>query len=253
MRQSFDLKGTSFTIPMLSLLESDMEAITGQLAEKVGQASSFFRNAPLVLNLDLLSDPEQIDLSRLIELLREQGFIPIAISNCTEEQQISARAMGLAVLTTRGGGRVSEEEKTAEEKEEEEELVPEDVEEKVDQPETTAEQVVYIPQSATVIAEPVRSGQRVEAEQGDLIVLASVGSGAEVTAAGNIHIYGALRGRAFAGNTGDTRSRIFCRRLEAELVAVAGYYLVNETIPDSLRGKPVHIRLQAERIRISPL
>ncbi|MCI5130611.1 MAG: septum site-determining protein MinC [Candidatus Electrothrix sp. EH2] len=185
----------------------------------------------------------------MIELLREQGFIPVGISNCTKEQQRAARAMGLAVLTARGGGRVREEDKAAE-------VVSEDVEEKIDQSVTqseTADQIVYFPQSSTVIAEPVRSGQRVEAEQGDLIVLASVGSGAEVTAAGNIHIYGALRGRAFAGNTGDTQSRIFCRRLEAELVAVAGYYLVNETIPDSLRGKPVHIRLQSERIRISPL
>ncbi|MCI5140668.1 MAG: septum site-determining protein MinC, partial [Candidatus Electrothrix sp. ATG1] len=77
--------------------------------------------------------------------------------------------------------------------------------------------------------------------------------GAEVTAAGNIHVYGALRGRAFAGNTGNSQARIFCQQLEAELVAVAGIYLVNEKFPDSLRAQPVHIRLQGERIRISPL
>ena len=245
---------------MLSLLESDMETITGELAEKRRQAPSFFRNAPVVLNLGLLSDPDRIDLPDLLELLREQGFIPVGITNCTEEQQTSARATGLAVLTTRGSGRVQEEEDTAEDKEEaQEEMLPElpdespdDSGEKVEHAET-ADQVVYIPATATVLSEPVRSGQRVEAEQGDLVVLASVGSGAEVIAAGNIHIYGALRGRAFAGSTGDTGARIFCQRLEAELVAIAGYYLVNETIPDSLRGKPVHIRLQSERIRISPL
>ncbi|MCI5122474.1 MAG: septum site-determining protein MinC, partial [Candidatus Electrothrix sp. AUS4] len=88
---------------------------------------------------------------------------------------------------------------------------------------------------------------------GDLIILSSVGSGAEVTAAGNIHVYGALRGRAFAGSNGNTEARIFCQQLRAELVAVAGIYLVNEKFPDSLRGQPVHIRLQAERIRITPL
>ncbi|MCI5158429.1 MAG: septum site-determining protein MinC, partial [Candidatus Electrothrix sp. AUS1_2] len=86
-----------------------------------------------------------------------------------------------------------------------------------------------------------------------LIILSSVGSGAEVTAVGNIHVYGTLRGRAFAGTNGDTAARIFCQQLRAELVSVAGIYLVNEKFPDSLRGKPVHIRLQAERIRISPL
>ncbi|MCI5148752.1 MAG: septum site-determining protein MinC, partial [Candidatus Electrothrix sp. MAN1_4] len=88
---------------------------------------------------------------------------------------------------------------------------------------------------------------------GDLIVLASVGSGAEVMAAGNIHVYGTLRGRAFAGSMGNSQARIFCQQLEAELVAVAGVYLVNEDFPDSLRTKPVHICLQTERIRISSL
>ncbi|MCI5209504.1 MAG: septum site-determining protein MinC, partial [Candidatus Electrothrix sp. ATG2] len=109
------------------------------------------------------------------------------------------------------------------------------------------------PPAATVTTEPIRSGQRIVADQGDLIVLASVGSGAEVTAAGNIHVYGALRGRAFAGNAGNRQARIFCQQLEAELVAVAGIYLVNEKFPDSLRAQPVHIRLQGERIRLSPL
>ena len=253
MQQPFDLKGSSFTIPMLSLLESDMGTIAEQLVEKVHQAPSFFHNAPLVLNLGFLSAPDRIDLTRLINLVRELGFIPVGISNCTEEQQILARAMGLAVLTRRGGGRVPEEEQ--------EEILPDEADEaeeseQPEEPDDAAEkvgQVVYIPSAATVLTEPVRSGQRVEAEQGDLIVLASVGSGAEVTAVGNIHIYGALRGRAFAGSTGDTGARIFCQQLEAELVAVAGYYLINETIPDSLRGKSVHIRLQSERIRISPL
>ncbi|RWX51634.1 septum site-determining protein MinC, partial [Candidatus Electrothrix marina] len=130
--------------------------------------------------------------------------------------------------------------------EEQEEILPE---ENIAQPEPAA----HTSPAATVITDPIRSGQRIVVEQGDLIVLTSVGSGAEVTAAGNIHVYGALRGRAFAGNTGDTRARIFCQQLEAELVAVAGVYLVNEKFPDSLRAQPVHIRLQTERIRITPL
>ena len=150
--------------------------------------------------------------------------------------------MELAVLTTRGSGRLQEDKAG----EEQEEILPE---ENIAQPEPTA----HTSPAATVITDPIRSGQRIVVEQGDLIVLTSVGSGAEVTAAGNIHVYGALRGRAFAGNTGDTRARIFCQQLEAELVAVAGVYLVNEKFPDSLRAQPVHIRLQTERIRITPL
>ncbi|MCW5203250.1 MAG: septum site-determining protein MinC [Candidatus Electrothrix communis] len=242
MQDPFDLKGSAFTIPMLSLRESNMEIISARLAKKVGQAPSFFRNAPVVLDFGQLPDPDQVDINKLLDLVRERGFIPVGITNCTEDQQRQAKTMELAVLTTRGNGRLQEEK--AEEKQEE--ILPD---ENANKPEPAMRTV----SAATVITEPIRSGQRIFVEQGDLIVLTSVGSGAEVTAAGNIHVYGALRGRAFAGNTGDTQARIFCQQLEAELVAVAGIYLVNENFPDSLRAQPVHIRLQTERIRITPL
>ncbi|WPD25117.1 MAG: septum site-determining protein MinC [Candidatus Electrothrix aestuarii] len=240
MQQTFDLKGSSFTIPMLSLRGSNIQQISAQLTEKVRQAPSFFHNAPVVLNLGILPDPERIDITELLALVREQGFLPVGISNCTEEQQKQAGILKLPVLTTRGSG------KAQGEKNEEEEIQPE-AETKPDSAQTAA------PPAATVISDPIRSGQRIVVKEGDLIVLSSVGSGAEVTAAGNIHVYGALRGRAFAGSSGNPESRIFCQQLRAELVAVAGIYLVNEKFPDSLRGQPVHIRLQAERIRISPL
>lgn len=244
MQQPFDLKGSSFTILMLSLRENRMETISAHLAKKVRQAPSFFHNAPVVLDLGQLLDPDRIDISSLSDLVREKGFIPVGITNCTEEQQKKAGDMELAVLTTRGSGRPQE---AKVEEEQEQEKIPAEAD--ADKPEP----VVRTSPAATVITDPIRSGQRIVAEQGDLIVLNSVGSGAEVTAAGNIHIYGALRGRAFAGNNGDTTARIFCQQLEAELVAVAGVYLVNEKFPDNLRAQPVHIRLQTESIRITPL
>jgi septum site-determining protein MinC len=244
MQQPFDLKGSSFTIPMLSLRESNMETISARLAKKVGQAPSFFHKAPVVLNLGYLSDPDRLEIIKLLDLVREQGFIPVGITNCTEDQQKQAETMDLAVLTTRGSGRLQEEK--IEEEQEQEEISPE---EKTAQPEPAT----HTSSATTVITEPIRSGQRVVVEQGDLIVLTSVSSGAEVAAAGNIHVYGALRGRAFAGSTGDTQARIFCQQLEAELVAVAGVYLVNENFPDGLHAQSVHIRLQTKKIRITLL
>jgi septum site-determining protein MinC len=242
MQEPFDLKGSSFTILMLSLRESNIETIAARLAKKTRQAPSFFRNAPVVLDLGHLPDPDQIDISKLLDLVREREFIPVGITNCTEDQQKQAETIELAVLTTRGSGRVQEEKA----EEEQEEKCP-------DEDAVKPEPLVRTSPAATIITEPIRSGQRIVVEQGDLIVLASVGSGAEVTAAGNIHVYGALRGRAFAGNTGNPQARIFCQQLEAELVAVAGIYLVNEKFPDNLRAQPVHIRLQTKRIRITPL
>ena len=75
-----------------------------------------------------------------------------------------------------------------------------------------------------LIDHPVRSGQSIVFEKGDVTVVGSVASGAEVIAGGSIHVYGALRGRAIAGLTGNNRARIFCRRLEAELLAIDGVY-----------------------------
>ena len=94
-----------------------------------------------------------------------------------------------------------------------------------------------------MLTDPVRSGQQVYAESSDLIVLGAVSAGAELIADGSIHIYGTLRGRAIAGAKGNPNVRIFCRRFEADLVAIAGVYMVADQIPSNLQGKSVQIRL----------
>src|SRR6266404_3900822 len=76
---------------------------------------------------------------------------------------------------------------------------------------------------------PVRSGQSIFSE-GDVTVLGSVASGAEIVAGGSIHVYGALRGRAMAGSSGNAAARIFCQKIEAELLAINGYYQTAEEI-----------------------
>ena len=58
--------------------------------------------------------------------------------------------------------------------------------------------------TSLLIDQPVRSGQSIVFEKGDVTVVGSVASGAEVIAGGSIHVYGALRGRAIAGLTGNT-------------------------------------------------
>ena len=63
---------------------------------------------------------------------------------------------------------------------------------------------------------------------------------------GSIHVYNTLRGRAIAGAAGNPDARIFCKKLEAELLAIAGVYMVSEQIPTQLHGKGVHCRLSAD-------
>jgi septum site-determining protein MinC len=112
---------------------------------------------------------------------------------------------------------------------------------------------VQKPPTSLVLDSPVRSGQAVRFPEGDLTVLGSVASGAEVVAGGSIHVYGTLRGRAIAGSWGNQRARIFCQRLEAELLAIDGYYRSADEIDEQLRSRPVQVWLDDDTIIITAL
>jgi septum formation inhibitor MinC len=107
-------------------------------------------------------------------------------------------------------------------------------------------------QMPLVVHEPVRSGQVIYAEKNDLIVLAGVNPGAELVADGNIHVYAAMRGRAFAGAAGCSTARVFCQRLEAELVAINNTFLLFDDIPPDRRGRPGQVLLDDGRCIIRP-
>jgi septum site-determining protein MinC len=100
---------------------------------------------------------------------------------------------------------------------------------------------------------PVRSGQSVVFTEGDVTVLGSVGSGAEIVAGGSIHVYGALRGRAMAGVNGNSTARIYCQKIEAELLAIDGYYQTAEEIDVALRHRPAQAWLDGDVMKITPL
>jgi septum site-determining protein MinC len=109
------------------------------------------------------------------------------------------------------------------------------------------------PKPASLVLEsPVRSGQSIFSE-GDVTVLGSVGSGAEIVAGGSIHVYGALRGRAIAGFSGNSAARIFCQKIEAELLAIDGYYQTAEEIDVALRNRPAQAWLEGDVMKIAPL
>jgi septum site-determining protein MinC len=107
--------------------------------------------------------------------------------------------------------------------------------------------------NSLLLETPVRSGQSIVFTEGDVTVLGSVGSGAEIVAGGSIHIYGALRGRAMAGVNGNSAARIYCQKIEAELLAIDGYYQTAEDIDASLRNRPAQAWLEGDIMRITPL
>jgi septum site-determining protein MinC len=107
--------------------------------------------------------------------------------------------------------------------------------------------------TSLLLDSPVRSGQSIVFPDGDVTVLGAVSSGAEIVAGGSIHVYGALRGRAMAGVNGNSAARIYCQKIEAELIAIDGYYQTAEQIDLALRSKPAQARLEGNTMRITPL
>ena len=52
---------------------------------------------------------------------------------------------------------------------------------------------------------------------------------------------------------GNARARIFCHRVEAELLAIDSYYKTADDIEDSLRLKPVQAWLEGGTLKLSAM
>ena len=123
-----------------------------------------------------------------------------------------------------------------------------------DRPDAVAAPAIQSPAPAPVnsllIDAPVRSGQLIVHPDGDVTIVGSVASGAEIVAAGSIHVYGTLRGRVLAGAYGNQRARIFCRRLDAELMAIDGHYIVADEIEPHLRKESIQVWLEGDELKL---
>lgn len=238
---AFDLKGCTQTLMVLYLWEPDSETLTGQLQEKFGQAPGFFKNLPLIIDLGALQDCGPLtNFGQLLTSLRGYGLVPMAVRGANAVQKEQALAANLGLLSA-----TRSELATA--------AAEEDVEDPGRPSEYRPEARSNPPPSAKVITQPVRSGQRVVAPNGDLIVLAPVNAGAEILAAGNIHVYGPLRGRALAGVKGDTEARIVCLQFHPELVAIAGEYMVNDEMDQTQFGHSAVVALSDNQLKVDPI
>ena len=237
---AIELRGSVFTLSVLRIHASELDIIETQLIKRLSKSPQFFLNAPIVIDLEALRDtPAPLDFHRFVVLLRTRQLFPVGVQNGTPLQHEAAMAAGLAVLK----GRAMKD-------------LPSVAPLEKSPPGANADTTPPLEPApnAKIVQQAVRSGQRVMARNGDLIVLAAVNAGAEIIAEGNIHVYAPLRGRALAGVSGDTRARIFCHQFEAELVAIAGNYRVfDDGPPKELRGKAVQVFLDGEQLIVAPL
>ena len=237
---SLQLKGGMFTLTVVELRQYSYETFSTELAQVVQQAPNFFQQTPVIISLEKLENPAQeIDFIDLIQVAEEFGLHPIAIRGGNEDHHVNALVAGLPSLPVPMSSR------SAASKSNDTRPTPND------QLDALSDDTARY--KTKVITTPVRSGQQIYVEGGDLIILSSVSTGAEILADGNIHVYGALRGRALAGVKGNKQARIFCQRLEAELISIAGHYKISEDLRGEFWQNGAHATLKGKQLVIEPL
>ena len=233
-RHSLRFRGRSFLALVLAP-EPPLEDWLAELDDWVAKSPGFFLGRPVVLDVGALT----LDKDSLASLIGELAEREVRIMGL-EGAKSSIVGLGMPPLVS--GGKQSDTD------------LPE-IPPRQDVPAAGHPVVASAPPApvkSLVVDTPVRSGQSVLFPQGDVTVIGSVASGAEVVAGGSIHVYGALRGRAIAGSTGNPKARIFCGKLEAELLAIDGLYKTADSM-DEYRGRPAQVWLDGNAIRITAL
>jgi septum site-determining protein MinC len=235
--RSIRIKGRSFLAVVLSP-DLPFDDWLTRLDDLAARSAGFFLGRPVVLDVTDLP----VDRAQMKELLAEFARRNVSIMGI-EGARPSALGQGMPPAL-KGGRPVSDIEAVAKEPSIDARNAP---------PKSAAVEARPAALQSIIIREPVRSGQSVIFPEGDVTVVGSVASGAEIIAGGSVHIYGTLRGRAMAGSIGNASARIFCRRLEAELLAIDGIYKMAEDMAPGLRGKPVQLWLEGDSIMAETL
>lgn len=247
MSTVFKLKGGLFTLTILELYDLHLATFETQLEETLKKAPKFFQRAPIVVDLNKTDFSDKTTgLNDILASLRSHGLIPVGIRGGNETVKVQAEQAGLASLHNSNHTDPLNIEQTK--------LKPDQAalqtNNSSDANNTMAKSIFNL---SKIITQPVRSGQQIYAKNSDLIVLAPVSHGAEILADGNIHVYGPLRGRALAGIMENVNARIFCKSLEAELISIAGHYLVNEQLDEYRNLNDLHVFLQDDLLKITQL
>lgn len=256
---------TLMTLELLHFNEVDFRA---QLQTLVDQAPRFFENTPVVLALECLSTASVIPNFNYIRALCVEFSINVfAVRGGDKTLQNAAANAGLACLPAQRFTATRRINFSIKDAESASVLSITHVEQSLKRQvnascTTTSENSpdnhqlnkhsTESDKSTRIITQPVRSGQQIY-HAGELIILASVGAGAEILADGNIHVYGSLRGRALAGVNGNNGAHIFCQHFEAELISINGHFKPAGSIDETYWKAAVHTWLDDETLRFAKL
>ncbi|MDY7576904.1 septum site-determining protein MinC [Herbaspirillum sp. RTI4] len=234
-RSPIEIKIATVVAVAALLHATDPAELKLALDKLTGGSADFFEDEFAIFDIGALESDAAIDWAELTALFKRYRLHAVAVRNAAPQRHAAIVAAGLSIDTV---------------------STPAPAAPKAAAPVAApvAPAAAAPSGAAMIIDTPVRAGTRIYARGVDLIVMAAVNNGAEIIADGNIHVYAPLRGRALAGASGNTEARIFCSRMEAELVSIAGVYRTFDNgVPAELAGQRVQVRLVGERIDVLPL
>jgi septum site-determining protein MinC len=223
VRPALRLRGRSYVAFVFAPVVPIVDWLS-DIDETLSRSPGFFVGKPVVLDLSAV-DLSRPAISHLLLSLEKRNIRVLAVEG------VDATVLASNMPPLISGGRSCPVQQPAEDKKDSKSLPP----------------------TSLLLDSPVRSGQSIIFPEGDVTVVGSVASGAEIVAGGSIHIYGTLRGRAMAGINGNSAARIYCQKIEAELLAIDGFYRTAEEFDASLRNRHVQAWLEGETLRITPL
>ena len=251
--EPFELKGTMASFTVLRLKSADLELVEQQLQAKTAQLPSLFLDAPVLIDVAPLGDEvAALPLADVARLVRACQMIPVAVAHLPEGLRPAAIEAGLGIWR----GPIQARVRAGAEPTAVPSIPPVPAMSSippVPSPDTPAPQLSAGHGGPVVVTTPVRGGQVIHARNNDLVVLAPVNPGAQVIADGHLHVYAPMRGRGVAGAKGLPGARIFCQKLEAELLAISGAYVMADEIPADMRGRAVQVYLEGTECRLQLL
>lgn len=221
------LSGKMVSFSRLTIQTNDLDRIQAELRRILGQHSA--HGIPVIIDSQV-----PIDLPPLLSLLRQSGLQILAVISGHLSE--SAEQLGLPILPA---------DQPMQRVQASEPIVATSPTHPLQASPASPTPTGQATPLMLMHHETLRTGQQLIAEQGDVILTADMNSGSELIAAGSVHVYGTIRGRVIAGASGQAQARIFCQKLEAELVSIAGTYHVADDIPEDYVGKAVQICLNA--------
>lgn len=249
---SMALLAKSYQLPTVVLGErpgDDVAALCARASE-----SAFFRQGmPLVLDYSCAPDSDGNNVQQHLAQLRAQHLLPVGVANVGAPTAQALASAGVPMLFAGGAGAArtaprgaaragAEAEAEAAARAPPQAAAPAAAEHA--QPEAAAAQAMRVHYGS------LRTGEQLYVQGSSVCVLGSVHSGAELLADGHIVVCGEVSGRVFCGQAGDAGAQIVVTgKFDAELVAVAGVYMLGDTVPSALRrDRPLVVTLRGDAL-----